>query len=242
MKKAYTLIVSGREKRYIDRKDVTIAIDTIRCNTTIIYAFKNGVETVIPARTIKEARRLAKITPNSFLAGERQGIKARGFEFSNSPTELESSNIEGKRMIITTSYGTKLIKLGMEHSKTVLIGAINNAKACSIKAHELSSKFQGDIKILIPWIRGGITIEDFYTAGLISGHLLEKNIELNFDTAKIGKLLTSLPYDEMMREIKNSWSAHKISEAGYEFDVDRCLALNETNIVPYSKGKRLIVP
>jgi 2-phosphosulfolactate phosphatase len=241
MKRVYTLIVKGVRRQNINSGDLTISIDTVRCSTTIIYAFLNGVDSVFPAGTIDEAKRLAKATPNSFLAGERGGVKVQDFDYNNSPTELKSANVNGKRMIISTSNGTKLIKLGLERSRVVLIGALINAKACADLAYKLSSESRCDVKMLIPWMRGGVAIEDLYTAGVISKYLLEKGFEPAFDTVRVGFMLSNISYDDMAREIRSSWSARRISEIGYGFDVELCLALNECDVVPFSSGKRLII-
>ncbi len=241
MKKVYTLIVAASGRQHINNEDLTIAIDTIRCSTTIIYAFQNGVDSVIPARTITEAKSLARVTPNSFLVGERRGIKVQGFDLNNSPTELKSSNVKGKRMIISTSHGTKLIKLGFDHSRVVFIGALINAKACADWVYELVQKSQGDVKMLIPLMRGGVALEDLYTAGVISRYLLEKGFKPTFDTVKAALLLSNIPHEDMTREIKSSWSARRILDIGYGSDLEPCLALNVSDVVPFSSGDRLIV-
>lgn len=239
MKEVSIIVVADTKPSYIDEGDVTVAVDVIRCSTTIIYAFLGKVKTVIPAETVAEAKRLAEATPNSFLVGEREGVKIRGFDFNNSPMEMEKADIKGKSMVITTSHGTKLIKLGMKHSKVTLIGALINAKACAEVAYQLSTSLQSDVRILIPWMKGGFAVEDLYTAGLISTYLVQKGYTAIFDTAKVGQLLAALPRSRMMNEIKSSWSARRILEIGYEPDVERCLTYNSTDIVPYSSGKRL---
>ncbi|MEM3079069.1 MAG: 2-phosphosulfolactate phosphatase [Thermoproteota archaeon] len=239
MKEVSIIVVADTKPSYIDEGDVTVAVDVIRCSTTIIYAFLGKVEYVIPAGTIAEAKRLAKATPNSFLVGEREGVKIRGFDFNNSPTEMENANIKGKNIIITTSHGAKLIKLGMKRSKVTLIGALINAKACAEAAYRFSTNFQSDVRILIPWMKGGFAVEDLYTAGLISTYLIRKGYTPLFDTAKVGQLLATLPQSRMMSEIKSSWSVRRILEIGYEPDIERCLTYNSTDLVPYSSGERL---
>jgi len=241
MKEVSIIIVADLKPSYIDEEHVTIAVDAIRCSTTIIYAFLGKVKTVIPAETIAEAKKLAKATPNSFLVGEREGVKIRGFDFNNSPMEMENADIRGKSMVITTSHGTKLIKLGMKRSKVTLIGALINANACAEAAHRFSTNLQSDIRILIPWMKGGFAMEDLYTAGLISTYLTRRGYKPAFDTVKAAQLIATLPQSKVINEIKSSWSVRRIIEIGYEPDVERCLTFNSTDVVPYSSEERLII-
>ena len=64
----------------VRRKDLIVVIDVLRCTSSILNAFANGAEKAIPTRTLAEAYRLHREHPSFLLAGERGGVRPRGFQ------------------------------------------------------------------------------------------------------------------------------------------------------------------
>ncbi|MGO4375029.1 2-phosphosulfolactate phosphatase [Paenibacillus sp. MCAF20] len=82
-----------------------IIIDVLRATSTIISAIEAGASCVLPAETVMEARALQK--PGDLLGGERFCRKIAGFDLGNSPDEYSEQNVAGKRVILTTTNGTR---------------------------------------------------------------------------------------------------------------------------------------
>ena len=59
----------------VQRGDVIVVIDVLRCSSTIIVALTNGAKSIIPIETVEEARGYRRDHPNFILAGERKGLK-----------------------------------------------------------------------------------------------------------------------------------------------------------------------
>ena len=107
-----------------------IVTDVLRATTTIIAAIVNGCQKVIPQPSIDKALACQAKTPNSLLGGERGGAKIPGFDLGNSPLEYESSRVQGKTLILTTTNGTVAMHR-CRLAKRILIGAMTNLTAVS---------------------------------------------------------------------------------------------------------------
>ncbi|MEK7501395.1 MAG: 2-phosphosulfolactate phosphatase [Patescibacteria group bacterium] len=101
---------------------LAVVIDVFRAFTTEAYIFKNGAEKIIPILDLDEAYRLKKENPEYFLVGERGGIKPKGFDFGNGPSEVVDVDFTGKTIIHTTSNGTKGL-INTSNAEIVLVGS-----------------------------------------------------------------------------------------------------------------------
>lgn len=88
-------------------RGLVVVIDVLRAFTTAAYAFGAGAEEIILVSTVEEAFALKEKNPSLLLMGEECGQKIEGFDFGNSPTEIASANLQGKRLVQRTSAGTQ---------------------------------------------------------------------------------------------------------------------------------------
>ncbi len=109
-------------------RGLTIVIDVFRAFSTACYACAQGAGPVLPVDTVEEAFRLKTLFPEALLIGERNEQKPAGFDFGNSPTHLLNVNIRGKRIIHTTSSGTRGI-VNATSADIILTGSFVNASA-----------------------------------------------------------------------------------------------------------------
>ena len=65
---------------------------------------------------------------DGILIGERDCIKIEGFDFGNSPTEIENADFSGRTVIHTTSAGTQGL-VGCPEAEEIITGAFVNAGA-----------------------------------------------------------------------------------------------------------------
>ncbi len=104
-----------------------IVIDVVRAFTTAAAAFEAGAERIICVEEIQEARALRQRYPGSLLMGEDRGLAPEGFDFGNSPGELDGLDLDGVTMIQRTSNGTRGLSWIM--APVVLAAGANNATA-----------------------------------------------------------------------------------------------------------------
>lgn len=108
-------------------KGLVVIIDVFRAFSVACYAVDNGVEDYIAVGEIELARKLAA-ERNGVLVGERDAIKIEGFDFGNSPTEIENVDFSGRTLIHTTSAGTQGLVAAREADE-VITGSFVNARA-----------------------------------------------------------------------------------------------------------------
>lgn len=109
-------------------KGVTVIIDVFRAYTVESYAFSRGIERIYPLADINEAYKMKEEDPSLLLAGERKAKAGEGFDFGNSPSQIENLDLKGRRMIHTTSAGTQGIAAA-QNADVILLGALVNARS-----------------------------------------------------------------------------------------------------------------
>ena len=88
-----------------------VVIDVLRAFTTAAFAFAAGAEEIFLVSTTQEAFALRERVPGSLVMGEVQGLPVPGFDFSNSPAEMDGRDLTGRRLIQRTSSGTQGVVL-----------------------------------------------------------------------------------------------------------------------------------
>ena len=112
---------------YSDRKCVVVVVDVLRATSAICTALDLGVKSIIPVSTIEDALDY-KGNDEYIIAAERNGKIVRGFDLGNSPTEYSNHNLEGKKMVLTTTNGTKAINIAKQYH-LVVTGSFLNLNA-----------------------------------------------------------------------------------------------------------------
>lgn len=109
-------------------KGLAVIIDVFRAFSTACYAFNAGANKIFPIGDIDLAYRLKEKNPDYILVGERNEQKPDGFDFGNSPSQLENGNLTGKTIVHTTSSGTQGIA-NAKNAEEIITGSFVNAAA-----------------------------------------------------------------------------------------------------------------
>lgn len=220
-------------------------VDALRASTTITFAL-NKFKEIYPAYTPEQAIEISK-DKNASLAGERTGKTIQGFEFGNSPCEINEYDGKKDSLVLTTSNGVKALE-NIE-SEIILIGAFVNAKACAKAALELA---KDHIDIVMGGFNGTFAIEDFLAAGEILYWIQkelnekEKSTINDIDYFKEESGITEYALsailasrEESVKEISiKSKSGRRLAYLGYENDVSLCVERNiSENVGIYKDGK-----
>jgi len=112
-----------------------VVFDVLRATTTLLTALAAGAESVTPAATVAEALALRRADPDVLLAGERDGVRITAvvsggvdFDLGNSPREFTPHVVAGRRIVATTTNGTRALRAcaGARH---VLPASLRNISA-----------------------------------------------------------------------------------------------------------------
>jgi 2-phosphosulfolactate phosphatase len=107
---------------------VVVVIDVLRAFTTAAYAFDAGARHIIPVSSVEEALNLRAQYPGALAMGEVKGVKVQGFDFGNSPWELNGRDLSGRMLIQRTSSGTQGI-VRSQRASTLLAASLVCARA-----------------------------------------------------------------------------------------------------------------
>lgn len=245
--------------------DAAVVLDVLRATTTITTALKNGCRGIIPAAGVEEAKELALKDPGLLLCGERAAVKLPGFHLGNSPLEYKAETVKNKKAALTTTNGTKTIKMAAEKAGTVLIGCLLNARAAAGRLKD----FSGDILLACAGTKNSFSLEDTLAAGMIikeflllnsinnySGRTLaaarskntsiyENEIPLNnnldnqviLDDAAAAAYRLALYYNSRTLDaLYDSLHGQKLAQMGMHDDLIYCSKVNSCSIVPVYKN------
>ena len=109
-------------------KGLAIVIDVLRAFTTACFVMNNGAKRIIPVADINQAYKLKKESPDYILMGERNGRMPVGFDFGNSPAEIQNVDFANKTVIHATTVGTKGI-INTVNADEIITGAFVNSNA-----------------------------------------------------------------------------------------------------------------
>lgn len=150
----------------------TVVIDTFRAFSTAAYLLASGVDRIVLAESLDEARSRAASIPNSILCGEEGGRRPEDFDLGNSPVEVGAyPHLAGRTVVMRTSSGTRTIVRALRS------GADPVYAASLVVAGSTASAVRGSTRVtIVASGLGGVSIadEDEETAGLISDRILDR--------------------------------------------------------------------
>jgi 2-phosphosulfolactate phosphatase len=124
----------GLRNRDLSRS-TCVVFDVLRATSSMITALANGAEAIIPVSEISEALEIKRKDPAVLLAGERDGLRIEAdltggtsFDLGNSPREFTKEKVAGKKIVITTTNGTRALR-ACAHAETVLVSSFLNLQA-----------------------------------------------------------------------------------------------------------------
>jgi 2-phosphosulfolactate phosphatase len=207
-----------------------LVIDVLRASTTIITALAHGCRAIVPVADPLDARRRAGEGwgDGALVAGERHGEPIPGFDLSNSPVEFGTVPLRGKTVFFTTSNGTRAL-LAARAAEAIGVVALLNVTAAAAWA----VRGGRDVAILCAGSRGARSLEDWVCAGLAVDRILAASPTVVLTDAARDALDTGRRYREDVSRLKRDapW-ARRLIAAGRSADVDACLRLDTTTLVP----------
>lgn len=166
---------------------LTVVIDVLRAFSLEAYLYSQGAKEIVPVMTVEEAFDIKRSDPEVILVGERGGVKCEGFDFGNSPSQLRDADIKNRKIIHTTSAGTRGL-LSVSGETELLTAAFVNARAV---AEYIDRSGADDVSIVAMGLAGKRkTDEDELCARYIKGILEHDEIP------DIDKKLKKLKYTD----------------------------------------------
>lgn len=213
-----------------------VVIDVLRATSTIATALSAGAASIVPAETVMDARSLQR--PEDIMAGERFCRKIAGFDLGNSPKDFHADAVKGRRIILTTTNGTRAIHKSTKADNVIAASLLNAAAAAKYALH-----LQRDVVMLCAGSHDDFAIEDGLCAGLLIEELLrmrEGKIELD----DFGFAMHALFRDRAAAigdTLLQSQSGKRLIKLGLREDIETCSCVNLLQAVPCLSGDSLIL-
>jgi len=214
---------------------IIVVIDIIRASSTICTVLEYGV---VKLKTVAEIDEAKALKANGYIiAGERDGVKLEGFDYDNSPISLMDRKLEGKKVGLTTTNGTKTIskiteKLLQCVDSELIIGAFVNY---SVLEKYLLSQNKNILLVCSGW-KNNLSIEDTIFAGKLIYELAKfKNYNHQSDSANHTKLIYENSEKNLFNFIMDYSMRFKDKIKFLADDIRYCLKYDVTSVIPVYK-------
>jgi 2-phosphosulfolactate phosphatase len=221
----------------VRRGDIIIVIDVLRCSSSIIHAFANGAKKIIPARTLNEARILRGKHPECLIAGERKGLRPKGFDLGNSPLEFSQKKVHGRTLIFTTTSGTAALARA-KSAKWVFLGGFLNAQSVASKTAEIAQQEALGISLVLAGKEGHFSLEDLLCAGAIIERLHPNTLKLS-DAASAALLAFKQADHNLYETIVAGEHARHLLQLGFGQDVRFSCQVDLFKVIPFYRNGAL---
>lgn len=177
---------------------IAVIIDVFRACTVEAYLMNNGAEKVIPVGDMQIAYDYREENPETILVGERHGIMLPGFDYGNSPSQLENIDFSGKTVVHTTSAGTQGIANAV-NADVILTGSLVNAKAV---ADYIKKNNYQDVSLVCMGLEAlSETEEDNLCAYYIKSLLENEPMELEGEIERLKRTSGAKFFDKEQNEV-----------------------------------------
>ena len=177
---------------------IAVIIDVFRAFTVEAYLMNNGANKIIPVGDVEIAYDYKEKNPDSILIGERHGKILPGFDYGNSPSQIENIYFDNKVVVHTTSAGTQGIA-NAKSAKEILTGSLVNAKA--IAKYIKNNNYQ-DVSLVCMGLEAvSQTEEDNLCAYYIKSLLEDKNIDITNEIQKLKITSGAKFFDKAQQEV-----------------------------------------
>lgn len=147
-----------------------VVIDVLRAFTTAAFAFSAGAQEITLVATTKEAFDMRREDNSLVLMGEENGRPIAGFDYGNSPDEIQRSILTGHRVIQRSSEGTQGV-VNCNHAERLMITSFVVAEATLRHILALSPSI---VSFIVTGVENGD--EDLALAEYLQCRLLKQDI------------------------------------------------------------------
>ena len=212
---------------------VVVVIDVLRAASSITYGIDNGAEAIIPVADIEDCQNYAD--SGFLLAAERNGKTVEGYDFGNSPFSYTKDKAFGKTIVLTTTNGTKALKMAQKTAFQVVVGSFLNLTSLCNYLKEVGK----DVLLLCAGWKDNFNLDDTLFAGAMVDILCKDFICLN-DAGIAAKDIYLLAKDDLREYLKKSSHTRRLKKLNIEEDIKFCLQVDICKAIPVLNGEKLI--
>lgn len=220
--------------RHTRENYVVVIVDILRATTVICTAFGNGATEVVPVAEIEDTVKYREFGYK--VAGEREGMIIKGADFGNSPFDFTKKNVNGEKIVITTTNGTRAIELS-KACDTVVLGSFSNL---SVLTDWLESQLKNIVILCSGW-KNKFNLEDSIFAGALIENLLNKpSYKIRCDSALAASDLWKIAKSDVMGYIEKAAHRYRLKKLGFEDVLNYCFTKDTHAVVPVLYGGKFV--
>ncbi len=209
-----------------------VAVDILRATSTMVTAFANGATDIIPVMKLEECQTYA--AQGCLTAAERDGVKAEGFDLGNSPFAYMNESIKGRTIAITTTNGTRAIRMS-EAAEEIVVGSFLNLQAVADHLAEL----QLDVLVVCAGWKGKFNLEDTLYAGALAERL-QNQFKFENDATLASLYLYHAAKADLVSFLRQSSHVQRLENLEIHKDIEFCLQHDVYDVLPVWKHDRLV--
>ncbi len=216
-----------------EHKAVAVVVDALRASATITYLLQRGAAEVLVVKEVNEAYAYRQAHPQALLVGERGGLKVDGFDFGNSPTEIQAADVQGKQLVFTSTTGAQRL-VDCLGAVAIIVGTPINASAVTRQAAALAQAESVPIVIIPAGLATDPSVvaeEDWLGATMLAARLglpLHQASEQPFQQYE--RLIQS---PGLLQGFLTSSHGQKLRRLGFTDDIHLCAQVDQIpDIVP----------
>lgn len=224
---------------------LALVIDVLRATSTMVTAFAHGCQGILPVLTPEEAFEKKLTFPEALLGGERRALRIEGFDLGNSPAEYLPEKVAGRRIIMTTTNGTRAIRAA-ESASIVLMTSFLNMNQVRFTVQEQFRQNPGlkGIVIFCSGTEDRFDLPDTLCAGMFVEKFKRDNLEEKVQVNDLGEAAYRLfqgAKENLTEVIKASDHGRRLLSLGLEHDITYCSTPNQFRIVPILREGEIVV-
>ncbi|RNC29491.1 MAG: putative 2-phosphosulfolactate phosphatase [Candidatus Dichloromethanomonas elyunquensis] len=218
---------------------IAVVIDVFRATSTMVTALANGCQAIIPVLSTEEAieRRISE--PGSLLGGERKALRIEGFDLGNSPFDYTPEKVGGKKVIMTTTNGTRAIQAVADACKVYIASFLNveSIAHAIFRFIEVHKDIRG-IAIACSGSEDRFDIPDIVCAGMLI-EALGGEMQTN-DLGLAAQMLYNIAKADPLEILRKTEHGKLLVSLGFEKDMVYCSTANILPIVPILENGEII--
>ena len=235
MRRLNVCLTSDLFHHYDEGDKLVLVVDILRATSVISTAFHYGISELIPVSSVEQAKQYIN-KQGYIVAAERNAEPIEGIPLGNSPFQYMNDDVKNKRLVLTTTNGTKSIKLASKHE--VISASFVNQDA----VYDFIMKSKKDVVVLCSGWKGLVNMEDSIFAGILSDKLLKTNeFQSQCDSLLASVAIKRDVGNDLFSYLKDSAHRNRLKHLNMEADTKFCLNPTfKSSIIPILKNGKLI--
>ena len=235
MRRLNVCLTSDLFHHYDEGDKLVLVVDILRATSVISTAFHYGISELIPVSSLEEAKQYIN-KEGYIVAAERNAEPIEGIPLGNSPFQYMNDDVNNKRLVLTTTNGTKSIKLASKHE--VISASFVNQDA----VYNFIMRSKKDVVVLCSGWKGLVNMEDSIFAGILSDKLLKTNeFQSQCDSVLASVAIKRDAGNDLFSYLEDSAHRNRLKHLNMEADTKFCLNPTfKSSIIPILKNGKLI--